>query len=105
MNSERSGPRARGTRVRTSGLVRCGDRVIVGGREYEVLKPFYVMRDEPLYPSTSAQSDYTVVIAIGWGGTHYEPDSKIRLSATQAAPLLKDGVVRLGCSPRRRHRD
>jgi hypothetical protein len=92
---------------------KAGDKMMVGDpsqprsqwKEHVVLKPFYVMRGEPSEPSVSAR-EYTVVIAVSFdGGITHEPLSKIHLTATQAAELLKEGVVRReGCTSARTRR-
>jgi hypothetical protein len=66
-----------------------------GKRKYVVLKPFYEMGSSAPIDGAGARATYTVVIAIRWGHTLYEPLTRIQLSATQAADLLTLGVVRL----------
>jgi hypothetical protein len=83
--------------------LKAGDKMMVGDpsqprsqwKEHVVLKPFYVMRGEPSEP-----------IAVSFdGGITHEPLSKIHLTATQAAELLKEGVVRReGCTSARTRR-
>jgi hypothetical protein len=74
-------------------------------KEHVVLKPFCVMRGKPSEPGVSAR-EYTVVIAVSFNdGIVHPPLSKIHLTATQAAELLKEGVVRReGCTSARTRR-
>jgi hypothetical protein len=90
--------------------LRVGDKIRVRepgqlrsqAKYYIVVKPCYSLRSEPAGPSASTR-EYTVVIGVSLSdGIVHEPLSKIHLTPTQAAELLKEGVVREGCHSRQR---
>ena len=87
--------------------LKAGYRMMVGDpsqprsqwKEYVVLKPFYVMRSEPSEPSVSGERVHRVIAVSFDGGIVHELLSEIHLTATQAAELLKEGIVRRIPSP------